>query len=128
MFRWLGFGVLVVIVVVAVSLVSSSQRKEDEKRFQATLVQYQSAVKPGTSRAQVESYLQKQNVSFERACCGPQAISDRAQLGELPRNLFCQPWNVYLDFQFKSSRSPADVARDSDLLTSIDLHREGVCF
>jgi hypothetical protein len=128
MLRWLGFGLLVVIVVVAVSLVSSSQRKEDEKRFQATLAEYQSAVKPGTNRAQVESYLQKQNISFERACCGPQAISDRAQLGELPRNLFCQPWKVYLDFQFKSSESPADVARDSDLLTSIDLNREGVCF
>lgn len=128
MLRWLGFGVLVVLVIVGVSLMSSSERKEGEQRFQATLAEYRSAVKPGSSRVQVEEYLQKQNMAFERACCGPQAVSDRAHLGELPRNLFCQPWKVSLDFQFKNSESPANVARDSDVLTGIDLHREGVCF
>ena len=128
MLRWLGFGILVVLVVIGVSLVSSSEKKDGEKRFQATLADYRSAVKPGASRAEVEGYLQKQNMSFERACCGPQAVSDRAHLGELPRNLFCQPWKVYLDFQFKSSENPANVAHDSDVLTGIDLRREGVCF
>jgi len=128
MIRWLGFAVLVVIIFVAVSLLSSSEKSESERRFQATLADYRSAVKPGTSRAQVESYLQKQNMPFEQACCEQQAVSDRAKLGEQPRNVFCQPWKVALDFQFKSSESPSNVAHDSDILTGIDLHRDGVCF
>ena len=125
MLRWLGFAVLIVLIIVAVNLISSSERRTSEQQYQATLVEYRSALKPGTSRAEVENYLQKQNVSFERN--GAQADSDRAKLGEMPRNLFCQPWKVYLDFQFKSAE-PAGTFQDNDLLTGIDLHREGVCF
>ncbi len=128
MLRWIGFGVIVVVIVVAVSFMSSSEKKDAEKEYQATLATYQSALKPGSSRAQVESYLQKQSMPFERACCEAQVNADRSKLGQLPRNLFCQPWNIYLDFQFKSSETPANVARDTDVLTGVDLHREGVCF
>lgn len=123
MIRWLGLLILVVLIVVGVNLVSSSEKRESEKQFQATLAQYRSAVKAGSSRADVESYLQKQNLSFDR-----QVGSDRAKLGEMPRNLFCQPWKVYLDFQFKGTETPANAVRDSDVLTGMDLHREGVCF
>lgn len=126
--RLLALLVLVILVVVAVNFMSSSEKKEDEKRFQATLAEYQSNLKPGASRSQVEDYLRQHGTAFQRACCDAQNFADRASLGDEPRNLFCQPWKVSLDFQFKSAESPANVARDTDLLTAIALHREGVCF
>jgi hypothetical protein len=124
----LGFGVLIVLVVVGVSVMVSSEKKETEARLQNTLASYRAALKPGTNRQQVEAYLHQQNVAFTRACCEPAVFSDRTDLGDEPRNLFCQPWKVSLDIQFKNSEPPADVAKGSDLLTNIDLHREGVCF
>ena len=126
--RLLAILVLVVLVVVGVNLMSSSEKKEDEKRFQASLAEYQSALKPGSTRFQVEDYFRQHGTAFQRACCDAQNFADRASLGDEPRNLFCQPWKVSLDFQFKSAESRANVARDTDLLTAIDLHREGVCF
>lgn len=126
--RLLGFAVVIVIIVVLVNQMSSSEKKEDEKRFQSTLAEHQAALKLGSTRTQVEDYLRQHGTSFERACCDPHNFSDRASLGDEPRNLFCQPWKVSLDFQFKSSEPAASVARDSDLLTAINLHREGVCF
>ena len=125
---WLGIAALVVLVVVLVSAVQRSERKEAEVRFQNTLSSYRAAVKPGSAREQVESYLHQQNTSFTRSCCEPGVFSDRADLGDEPRNLFCQPWKVSAEFQFKNAEPPADAAKGSDLLTNIDLHREGVCF
>lgn len=125
---WLGLGVLVVLVVVAVSAVQRSERKDAEVRFQSTLSSYRSALKSGTSREQVENYLHQQNTAFTRSCCEPGIFSDRTDLGDEPRNLFCQPWKVSAEFQFKNAEPPADAAKGSDFLTNIDLHREGVCF
>lgn len=125
---WLGLAVLVVLVVVLVSAVQRSERKEAEVRFQNTLASYRAALKSGSSREQVESYLHQQNTSFTRSCCEPGIFHDRADLGEEPRNLFCQPWKVSAEFQFKNTEPPADAAKGSDLLTNIDLLREGVCF
>jgi hypothetical protein len=125
---WLGLGVLVVLVIVLVSAVQRSERKDAEVRFQNTLASYRSALKSGTSREQVENYLHQQNTAFTRSCCEPGVFSDRTDLGDEPRNLFCQPWKVSAEFQFKNAEPPADAAKGSDLLTNIDLHREGVCF
>jgi len=123
MLRWLSFLVLIIIVVVAVSHMNTSEKNEKEKQFQATLAAYQAALKSGSNRSQLEEYLQKQNMSFIQ-----QAASDRAKLGEQPRDLFCNPWKVYLDFQFKSSEASTNAAHGNDVLDSIDLHREGSCF
>jgi len=125
---WLGLGVLVVFVIVLVSAVQRSERKDAEVRFQNTLASYRSALKSGTSREQVENYLHQQNTAFTRSCCEPGIFSDRTDLGDEPRNLFRQPWKVSAEFQFKNAEPPADAAKGSDLLTNIDLHREGVCF
>ena len=125
---WLGLGVLVVLIVVLVSAVQRSERKDAEVRFQSTLGSYRSALKTGSTREQVENYLRQQNTAFTRSCCEPAVFSDRTDLGDEPRNLFCQPWKVSAEFQFKNAEPPADAAKGSDLLTNIDLHREGVCF
>ncbi|HXS78096.1 MAG TPA: hypothetical protein VN753_18100 [Terracidiphilus sp.] len=124
----LGFGVLILLIAVGVNAMVSSDKKEMEARLQSTLAAYRSALQPGTKREQVEAYLHQQNVAFTRSCCEPGIPSDRTDLGDEPRNLFCQPWKVSLEIQFKNSEPPADVAKGSDLLTNIDLHREGVCF
>lgn len=124
----LGFGVLILLIVVGVSAMVSSDKKETEARLQNTLASYRAALQPGTKREQVEAYLHQQNVAYTRTCCEPGVFSDRTNLGDEPRNVFCQPWKVSLDLQFKNGEPPADVAKGSDLLTSIDLHREGVCF
>jgi len=125
---WLGLGALVVLVVVAVSAVQRSDRKEAEVRFQTTLSSYRAALKAGSSREQVESYLHQQNTSFTRSCCEPGVFSDRTDLGDEPRNLFCQPWKVSAEFQFRNVVPPADAAKGSDILNNIALHREGICF
>lgn len=122
---WLGFGALVVLVIVGVGAVVSSEKKETQARLEKTLASYRSALPSGTTREQVENYLQQHSMSFVKT---PGAISDRADLGQEPRNLFCQPWNVSLEFQFKASEPPLDAAHSSDVLTGIGLHREGVCF
>lgn len=125
---WLGLVVLVVLVIVLVGAVQRSERKEAEARFQDTLASYRTALKPGSTREQVESYLRQQNTSFTPADCKPGPACDRADLGDEPRNLFCQPWKVAAEFQFKSAEPSAEAAKGSDLLTNVDLHREGVCF
>ena len=124
----LGIGVLVVLLVVLVSAVQRSERKDSEARFQQTLATYRTALRSGSSREQVEAYLHEQNTSFTRSCCEPGVFSDRVDLGDEPRNLFCQPWKVSAEFQFKNVEEPAQAAKGSDVLTNIDLHREGVCF
>jgi hypothetical protein len=124
----LGVGVLVVLVVLLVSALQRSERKDSEARFQNTVAAYRAALKSGSSREQVETYLHEQNTSFTRSCCEPGVFSDRTDLGDEPRNLFCQPWKVSAEFQFKNAKPPADAAKGSDVLTNIDLHREGVCF
>jgi len=43
---WLGLGVLVVFVIVLVSAVQRSERKDAEVRFQNTLASYRSALNP----------------------------------------------------------------------------------
>jgi hypothetical protein len=55
-----------------------------------------------------------------------QALTDRAPLGEEPRNLFCNPWKVYLDFDFTGSDT--QTVQSGDVLKSIDVRKEGVCF
>jgi len=125
---WLGLVVLVVLVVMLVNAVQRSERKNAEASFQRTLESYHSALKNGSTREQVENYLHQQNTVFTRSCCEPGIYSDRTDLGEEPRNLFCQPWKVSAEFHFKNAEPPADAAKKSDLLTNIDLHREGVCF
>lgn len=123
---WLGLAVLVVLVVVLVSAVQRSERKDAEARFQNTLATYRAALKSGSTRDQVEDYLRQQNTSFTTAGCAAGSSCDRADLGDEPRNLFCQPWKVSAEFQFKNTEPGA--AKGTDLLTSIDLHREGICF
>jgi len=125
---WLGLVALVVLVVVLVAAVQRSERKEAEVRFQNTLASYRAALKPGSTREQVENYLQQQNTSFTPADCKPGPSCDRIDLGEEPRNLFCQPWKVSAEFQFKSAESPAAAPKTSDQLSDVGLHREGICF
>ena len=122
---WLGMGLLAVCVIAIANLVYSAEKKKSEVALQTTLTTFRTALQAGTSRTQVEDYIRQQGMSFTQ---GPQTLSDRVSLGEEPRNLFCQPWNVYIDFQFKGSDTANGAEPGSQRLTSIDLHREGVCF
>ena len=124
----LGVAVLVVLVIVLVNAMERSQRKESEARLQSALASYQAALKSGSTRAQVESYLQQQNTSFTTDKCESGISCDRVDLGEEPRNLFCQPWKVSAEFRFTSAQPSTGAATGSDVLTAIGLHREGVCF
>ncbi len=123
-----GIGVLVVLVVVLVSAVQSSERKDSEARFQNTLASYQTALKSGATREQVENYLHQQNTSFTTGDCSSSVPCDRVSLGEQPRSLFCQPWKVSAEFRFKNAEPATGEQKSSDLLSAIELHREGVCF
>ena len=124
----LGVGVLVVLVIVLVSAVQHSERNDSQARFQNTLASYRAALKSGATREQVESYLQQQNTSFTSGGCESSTPCDRVDLGEEPRNLFCQPWKVSAEFRFNNTQPPTGAPKTSDLLTAIELHREGVCF
>jgi len=120
----LGFGILVIGIIAITSIMSSAEKKRSEAEFQASLATYQTALHMGTSRTQVEDYLRQNGIPFTN---GPQSLSDRVSLGQQPRNLFCQPWNVYADFQFEGSAT-GGADPNYQRLKSIDLHREGVCF
>jgi hypothetical protein len=119
---WLGIGALVLCVVALTLVYTSAEKKRNEEAFHTTLSSFQTALVTGTNRTQVEDYLRQHGISFTN---GPQNTYVRVDLGQEPRNLFCQPWNVYADFQFKE---PNAANPGSDRLTSIDLHREGICF
>lgn len=124
----IGIAVLVVLIVVLVSAVQRSEQKDSEARFQNTLASYRTALKPGSTREQVESYLNQQNTSFTTGGCESATACDRVDLGQEPRNLFCQPWKVSAEFRFGHTEPAAGDPKNSDLLTAIELHREGVCF
>lgn len=124
--QWLGIGLLVVIVIAIFNIVSFVRKKQDDRQFLVTLRSYRSALKAGTSRAEVEDYLRQKGMSYARSCCERGVFSDRSKIGELPPPWTCRNWNVYLDFQFESAEH-ADVAGGADRLTKIDLYENGQC-
>ena len=124
--QWLGIGLLAVIVIAILNLNSFVRKKREDKRFLSTLLEYRSALKPGTSRTEVEDYLRQKGLPYTRSCCEPGIFSDRSKIGELPPHWTCRNWSVYLDFQFQST-GDADAASGTDRLTKIDLYENGQC-
>ena len=124
--QWLDIGLLAVLVIAMFNVVSFVRKKRDDKQFLSTLLTYRSALKPGTSRAEVEDFLRSQGMPYTRSCCEPGVFSDRSKIGELPPHWTCRNWAVYLDFQFQNAGG-ADVASGTDRLMKIDLYENGQC-
>src|SRR5690349_15575622 len=122
--QWLGIGLLVVIIIAIFNVASFVRKKESDKQFLNTLLAYRSALKAGTSRAEVEDYLRQHGMPYTRSCCQRGVFSDRSKIGELPPNWTCKNWNVYLDFQFQNDNH-AEVAGGTDRLTKVDLYENG---
>lgn len=125
--QWIGFALLFVLVIALFDVVSFVQKKRDDKRFLENLMAYRSALKPGTSRADVEEYLRRQGMPYARSCCEPGVFSDRSKIGEMPPKWTCRNWNVYLDFKFQNPEGPIHAASGTDRLTKIDLYENGEC-
>lgn len=125
--QWLAVGWFVVFILAIVAVVSFVRGKRNDAQYQATLLQYRSALKPGATRAEVEDFLRRQRLPFERTCCEATEFFDRTKIGTRSHKFFCSDQNIYLEFKFDNGPQKAQVASGSDALTKIDLVEQGLC-
>jgi hypothetical protein len=123
--------VLVIAVAAAATLAANYARDSYAKRnreaaYQSILLSYRGALKTGTTRKAVESYLHERGATFERVCCTKgQAMDDRSLIGKEDPPWYCSRNDVYLSFQFEA---PEDTVGDADILRSIEVsHQLGPC-
>jgi len=100
----------------------------DQKReaaYQATMKSYSEALKPGTTRREVEDYLRARQTTFGRwgGTLKDPAQTDVITIGKLWKPWFCSEHNVYIKFHFSRLNQHADPTQgvlDSDVLTNIE--------
>ena len=125
--QWLALAWFLVVILAIVAVVSFVRRKQNDQHYRTTLAQYRSALKAGTTRAQVENYLREQGMPFERTCCKPGIFSDRTRVGKRAPKFFCSDDGIYVEFTFDNGSPPAEVASGSDVLKKISLAEHGFC-
>jgi hypothetical protein len=75
-----------------------------EKAYRETVAPFQRDLRAGTTRADVQAYLDSKKVSYSAVFVGgDSAWSYETKIGEEPGDsLFCESWIVYLAFDFSS--------------------------
>lgn len=112
-----------IVAAVLAWFVSSARR---EARYRATLTQYEHELPRGTTRAEVQKYLDQRGVQYRpdidwRRSAGLDAID--VDLGPTSGALGCT-WKAYLELQFELvSPSPHKKPSPSDRLTDIRLSK-----
>ena len=74
------------------------------KRYRPALKEYSDALKPGTTRREVESYLRSRNLKFSQMCCngvppGADALPDQVMIG-IEKAPWCSQLSIYVDLEF----------------------------
>jgi hypothetical protein len=104
--RWVLIIVVIAILFVVLTSVQSIRLKhEAQKRqlqYEETLKKYSDTLKPGSSRTEVESYLNERNIKFSQrpsrfVIAG---FDDLVLIGEEKAPSQCRSKLVYLDFEF----------------------------
>jgi len=107
---------------------AESHATQREASYQATLRSYSLALRPGSTRKDVEAYLQGNNKPFHRMCCmerlGKNAWDDLTKIGEESHPWYCSARNVYIGFEFVSAGTHSlPEAHEPDTLTKIMIFR-----
>ncbi len=113
-------------VLVAVACAHSAARaKQREAGYHAELGAYSAALKPGTTRMDVEAFLRRKGREFTQMCCmnhSKNAYDDLIRIGTERPPWYCSAQNVYIGFEFVSSGSHQfPEAHDSDTLKSVQI-------
>jgi hypothetical protein len=124
-------GVVVFLVVAAAAggawrMRAASLARQREAFYQATLRSYSDALKPGSTRKEVESYFRAHNTAF-RQTCGMydwrNAFADLVKIGEESHPWYGSEHNVYVGFEFVSAGThEMPRSEDSDTVTSVTLY------
>jgi hypothetical protein len=105
---------------------AAAQAQQREAGYHLALQSYSDALKPGTTRKDVETYLRQQSATFRNQCCidtpGSDAWDDLVKIGEESPPWYCGEHNVYIAFSFDAVE-PHKVpqANDSDTLRRVQI-------
>jgi hypothetical protein len=132
--RWLRAIVVLIISIVCIVVIrnieKAKRREEHYAEYQAALTKFTQALKPGTTRKQVEDYLRAQNLMFHRTCCSNDrhVFATEVRVGQEDRPWYCSEWNVYVRFEFNTTepdRYPIREPSDGDTLSDLHLRSRG---
>ena len=101
-----------------------SAKQKREAAYQAKLLSYSDALKPGMTRKGVEAYLRAKGVVFQQLCCVDErtALADLVKIGKEKHPWYCEEHNVYVAFQFAAVETHESwQAYDSDTLKRITI-------
>jgi len=110
-----------VLVVFAVALVSGwlgyskYMQTRREAAYRAAVAPFQRDLHVGTPRTSVETYFHSHSVQYNAIDNGHTYLVEIAQ--EPPGNFWCEPWRVYVAFEFGSA----------DTLNEVHIRKLGTC-
>jgi hypothetical protein len=125
---WLAIGAaLLATSLSGACMHSAGQARRRDAGYQAQLAAYSAALKPGTTRKDVEDYLRSKGRDFQQMCCmnrpPKNAYDDLTTIGREPHAWYCSAHNVYVGFEFVSSGSHEfPEAHDSDTMKSVQIY------
>src|SRR5262249_11780651 len=99
--------------------------------YQSILREYSDSLKPGMTRAEVETYLQSRNHTLRQMCCvdlkvfGAGVWDDLVKIGAENVPWVCSENNVYLAFHFTGQRPQGHTGWDAqrtDRLTEVTVY------
>jgi hypothetical protein len=106
-------------------------QKKREASYQAALLSFSAALKPGMTRKDVENYLHTRNVTFRLMCCvarkalSEQVYDELVRVGQENAPWFCSEKNIYIAFQFSGHEGPDNnwMSDDSNSLQAVSIYR-----
>jgi hypothetical protein len=88
------------------SLIERRASRARQSRYAAALKEFSDGIKPGTTRHEVEAYLQLRHQSFGQMCCVSvqrSAYADLVEVGQEKAPWFCNRNTVYIAFEFETT-------------------------
>lgn len=121
-----SFVLLVGCVLALRNVIEGRNAKKRQVQYQAALESYSDAMKPGSSRRDVEFYLHQRKLPFQQLCCVRErrsAYADLLKVGEEKVPWFCNKNNTYVALEFEATEPHGEIpeAHDSDRLISTTL-------
>jgi hypothetical protein len=129
--RFWPWAVAIVAVPLSVPIVYTATNEIRELSFQSALKKYSRELRRGSSRREVEGYLRKHGVAFERCCMTFDergAFTDLVTIGREYTPWYCDEHLVYIALEFTATEFPhfLETAYDSDALKEVKLSRQAV--
>ena len=127
--RFRPWIVAIVAVPLSVPIFYTVRNEVRDRSFRSALKKYSSELKLGSSRKEVEDYLRKHGVVFERCCMTfdeRSAFTDLVTIGRENTPWYCDEHLVYVALDFAATELPhfLETAHDSDVLKEVKLSRQ----